>query len=458
MKEKGWADKAMKTKQHTTDMTSGNSRRQLIAFTIPLILGNIFQLAYNFTDTLVVGRFAGSVALAAVGTSDPIMNLLILGVSGICVGASVLMSQFFGAGEHDRLAEELHTVVIMGLLFSFAVLLAGVFFTEQILTVLNVPDDLLEDASAYLRIILISMPFTCLYNIYAASLRAIGDSKTPIYFLVLSSLCNIGLDILLVAGFHMGVVGAGLATAIAEALSAVLCIIYTNRTVSILRFRWRSFRPNAFLVKKTLSYGGLTAIQQCSQPIGNLMIQSTVNTLGVASIAAFNAARKIEDIGLVPGRSIGNSNTTFVAQNIGAGNTQRAEKGHTQAIQMEIVTGILISGIVLALRSPLMRIFTADAEIISEGIRYFAIIGFFYWLPCINNGNQGYFRGVGRMKTVLLGTLTQISLRVIFTILLIPRYGIEGIGIACVIGWTVQCIWQTIYHRMIIGKSVKAAK
>lgn len=429
------------------DMTEGSLLPELCAFTLPLILGNFFQLLYNMVDTIVIGRFAGSQALAAVGTSDPIMTILIWGVSGVCVGSSVLMSNFFGAKEYDRLKDELKTTIVMGLLAAVVVLLAGMATCNLLLHVLNVPDDVFADAGIYLRIIYLGMPFTCLYNIYSAALRSIGDSRTPLRYLMVSNVLNMVLDILLVAGFHMGVAGAGLATVVAEGLSAVLCIIYVQKQIPLLQFPIAQLAyPDKELAKKTISYGGITALQQCAQPIGNLMIQGSINTLGAASIAALHAVRKIEDIGLVPGRTISTSIMTCTAQNRGAKNQERMEKGFRIGMGMELFTGLLLFPILFVLKRPLMLLFTTDEAIIAEGLSYYAIMAGAYWLSSFTNGTQGYFRGIGAMTTTLFGTLSQITVRVIVTFLLIPRIGIQGIGYACIAGWVFMLVWQTPYR------------
>ena len=429
-------------KAKVTDMTRGGILTHLIQFSIPLILGNLFQLSYNMVDTMVIGRFAGSASLAAVGTCDQIMTLLILGVSGVCIGASVLMGNFFGAGEMEKLLEEMKTTVLLGLAFSLLVMCAGIPLTGPIFHLMRVQPEMMADATVYLRLIFAGMPFTCLYNIYAAALRSIGDSKTPVRYLMISCLINIALDLILVALLRIGVLGAALATVIAQALSALLCIRYVNAHVPQLRFGWKTLRVNRALAGKTLSYGGMTALQQCSQPIGNIIIQSSVNALGVSAASAFSAVRKIEDIGLLPGRSIATGMTAFTAQNKGAQNALRVRQGYLKGIGLEIAAGGMVCLAVLLLRFPLMSLFTADSAILAEGVRYFQVIAFCYWLPCVNNGNQGYFRGLGRMTVTLLATLTQITVRVIMTLALTPGMGISGVGLACVIGWSAMMAWQ----------------
>lgn len=431
------------------DMTRGSILRHLVSFSVPLMLGNLFQLSYNMVDTVVIGRFAGSTALAAVGTCDQIMNLLILGVSGVCVGASVLMGNFFGAGDREKLSSELGTTLVMGLLFALAVMVVGIPLTGVIFRLMRVSEAMMGEATVYLRIIFAGMPFTCLYNIYAAALRSIGDSQTPVRYLVVSCIVNGALDVALVVGAGLGVLGAALATVIAQALSSALCIAYVNRRVPLLRLGWRALRIDRALAGRTLAYGGMTALQQCSQPIGNLVIQGSVNALGVSAAAAFSAVRKIEDIGLLPGRSVGTAITALSAQNRGAGNGERVEQGYRRGMGLEVAVGLAMCLAVLLLRRPLMTLFTGDEAIVESGVRYFDIIGFCYWLPCLTNGMQGYFRGIGRMTVTLFGTLTQICVRVLATLLLVPVMGIPGVGLACVLGWSAMLSWQVPLRRRL---------
>lgn len=441
--------KRITTAPTARDMTRGSIWRHLIAFSIPLMLGNLFQLSYNMVDTIVIGRFAGSTALAAVGTCDQIMNLLILGVSGVCIGASVLMGHFFGAGEHDRLISELRTTVVMGLLFALMVMALGIPLTGGIFALMRVRPEMVPEATLYLRVIFAGMPFTCLYNIYAAALRSIGDSRTPVRYLILSCFVNAGLDVLLVVGARMGVLGAALATVAAQALSSVMCIRHVNRRVPLLRTGWRALRIDRDLLGMTLSYGGMTALQQCSQPIGNLIIQSSVNALGISAAAAFSAVRKIEDIGLLPGRSISTAITALVAQNRGAKDHERVEQGYRRGMGLECMAGAAVCLVVLILRRPLMTLFTTDADIVEQGVRYFNIIAYCYWLPCLTNGIQGYFRGMGRITVTLFGTVTQISVRVAATLLLVPVMLIPGVGLACVLGWTALLAWEVPLQRRV---------
>ncbi len=431
-----------------TDLTKGNITRHLISFTIPLILGNLFQLTYNAVDSIVIGRFAGNEALAAVGTAEPVMNFLIMGITGLCVGTSVLMSNFYGAGKLDDLKKEMGTCLRIGGIFAMLLFAGGILASGVILRLMQVPEDILGLSISYLRVIFIGMPFTCLYNIYAAALRSVGDSKTPIRFLAFSSVLNGILDVIFVAGFGLGVFGAGLATDIAESVSAIACMLYVYKKVPVLHISRLDLVPDKEFTRKTLHYGSTTALQQCAQPIGKLAIQGMVNTLGVSTIAAFNAVGKIEDFALVPERSVSTSMMTFIAQNDGAEEKERVRKGFLSGMTIETCYFVFICVVLLLFHRQMLFLFSTDETILSEGQRYFSVMAFFYFFSAMTNGMQGFFRGKKYMKVSLAGSLTQISVRVLFTFLLIPGLGITGIAFACAAGWIAMLI-------LVVGYGVR---
>ena len=431
-----------------TDLTNGNITKHLISFTIPLILGNVFQLTYNAVDSIVIGRFAGNEALAAVGTAEPVMNFLIMGIAGLCVGTSVLMSNYYGAGKYEDLKKEMGTCLRIGGIFSMILFAGGILTSGIILKLMQVPEDILDLSVSYLRVIFIGMPFTCLYNIYAAALRSVGDSKTPIRFLAFASILNGILDVIFVAGLRLGVFGAGLATDIAESVSAVACMIYVFKKVPVLHISRLDLAPDKEFTRKTLHYGSTTALQQCAQPIGKLAIQGVVNTLGVSTIAAFNAVGKIEDFALVPERSVSTAMMTFIAQNDGAEEKERVQKGFWTGMIIETSYFVFICIVLLLFHRQMLFLFSTDETIIREGGRYFSVMAFFYFFSAMTNGMQGFFRGKKHMKISLFGSLTQISVRVLFTFLLVPYLGITGIAFACAAGWIAMLI-------LVIGYGIR---
>ncbi|MGM9946459.1 MATE family efflux transporter [Floccifex sp.] len=436
---------------NSIDFTSGTSWKQILGFAIPLMLGNFFQLTYNVCDSIIVGRFASKEALAAIGTSDSILTLLTLAVSGICIGASVLMSQFFGAHQFKEMQEEFSTLLCMGSVFGMIVMILGLLSCEMILKSMNVPYEILSSAKLYLNISFSGLPFIVLYNICSSGLRSISNAKIPTLSLILSSITNIGLDLLFVCGFSWSVFGAGLATVLSQALSFFICLFYIQRKEKRLKMSFVCKKEYMYL---TMRYGFFSALQQCAQPIGKLCIQGMVNSLGIYAMAAFNAIGKIEDIGLVPGRTLSDAMMTFVAQNKGANQEKRMEKGFKEGMFLEFVFGLCISFLLFCFRKPLMSLFTDNESIIYQGISYFSVMFIAYALSNLANGNQGYFRGIGKMKITLLGTITQISIRTIASFIWIEKYCLKGVGFACMTGWIVQFIWQWLYHYKYIKKSL----
>lgn len=431
------------------DMTQGSITRQLISYSVPLILGNLFQLTYNAVDSIIAGRFIGKEALAAEGMASPVMNLVILGISGICMGAGVLMSEFFGAKQLEKLKREMSTAVLFGLYFSLTVTGMGIIFTPALLRLLHVPEELMKMTAVYLRIIFIGAPFTYFYNALSSALKSVGDSKTPLKFLMFSSVLNGVLDLIFIGGLGFGIVCSAVTTVAAEAVSAGLSVWYVYQKIPLLRLERGEFVMDRGLLKTTLQYGSVTALQQSCQPVGKVLIQGAVNTLGVDVIAAYNAVTRIDDFACLPEQSISHGITTFEAQNRGAQKPERMKKGFGRGLLLEFGYWIGICAVVLLIRNTVLKLFVTgeSAEAIAViGGQYLAIMAFFYIFPAFTNGFQGFYRGMGMMKMTLLGTFIQTSLRVIFTWLLTPSMGISGVAFACAAGWSVMLLVEIPYY------------
>lgn len=438
-------------------MTEGNISRHLISYSVPLILGNLFQLTYNAVDSIIVGRFIGKEALAAVGTANPVMSIIVLGISGISMGASVLMSGFFGARDYGQLKKELATTAVFGLYFSAAVAFAGVLCARALLRALQVPGEILEIAALYLRIIFLGAPFTYFYNTVSAALKSVGDSRTPLKFLILASVLNAVLDLIFIGIFRLGIICSAATTVIAEAVSAVLCIVYVYHNIELLQIGRREFVIDKQLLKQTLRYGGVTALQQSCQPLGKLLIQGAVNTMGIDAIASFNAVSRVDDYACLPEQSIANGITTFVAQNRGANKTDRIMQGFRTGLVLEFFYWMLICAVTWLLKRPFMQLFVTEGNesVIALGCGYLSLMAVFYIFPGFTNGFQGFFRGMGRMQVTLLGTLIQTSLRVICVYLLVPRIGLNGVAVACAAGWSAMLLFEVPYSVYIMHKNLE---
>ena len=438
-------------------MTTGSAFRHLIAYAIPLVLGNLFQLTYNAVDSMIAGRFIGSEALAATGMAGPVVNIIILGISGICIGAGVLMSGFFGAKDLGKLKRELSTMLTAGIGFSIIAALLGIAITYPLLKILNVPEEVLGITAVYLRIIFIGTPFTYIYNALSATLKSVGDSKTPLYFLAFSSVVNCALDLFLIGYMGFGITCSAITTVVAQAVSTLLTAVYIARKIPLLSLTTKDIAIDKGLLKLTMQYGSVTALQQACQPIGKLLIQSSVNTLGVSVIAAYNAVTRVDDFAFTPEQSIGHSITTFTAQNRGAGKKDRIVNGFIKGLITEAVYFLMIFAAVSLLNKPIMSLFVSGEgaeEVIFQGHQYLSTMAFFYILPAMTNGIQGFFRGIGRMKVTLLCTFIQTSIRVIATFILVPHYGIHAIAYACAAGWIAMLLFEVPYyfaHRKRMG-------
>ena len=436
---------------NTRKMTGGSIARHLIAYALPLILGNFFQLTYNAVDSIIIGKFAGENALAAVSAANPVMTIVILGVSGISIGASVLMSRFFGAGQEELLRREAATTIVFGAAASAAVFVPGLLLSGPILRLLRVPQEILPLAIGYLRIIFVGFLFTFQYNILAACLRSVGDSRTPVIYLAAASVLNGVLDVLFVALCDLGVAGAGLATVIAEAVSVLLCALHMRRHTPLLRLSLRELRVDPALLRETIRSGAITALQQACQPVGKVLIQSVINAQGVAVIAAFNAVSRVDDFACIPEQSISSAMMTCVAQNRGAGQTQRVRETLRVGMRLELVYGLFILVLVQLIKTPVMRLFAAQdsVQMVAMGVDYLTLMAFFYILPGMTNGIQGFFRGMGEMKTTLVATFIQISIRTAVVAVLVPRVGISGAALACAVGWSFMLMYAYARYRSV---------
>ncbi len=427
------------------DMTRGSVHRHLLGYAIPLVLGNLFQLMYNVVDTMIAGRFIGKEALAAAGTASPVMNLVIMGISGLCIGMGVLMSEFFGAQDYTKLRVEMASMLHFGLYFSLAVAAVGFVSAELILRLIRVPQTLMPMAGKYLRIIFLGTPFTYFYNALASSLKSMGDSAAPLRFLIISTVLNAALDVILIGFLGFGIVCSAVTTVIAQAVSALLAAWHVFRRVPLLHPARREWRIDRALLGKTLRFGSITALQQATQPIAKLLIQGAVNPLGVEVIAAYNAAERVDDFALLPERSLGVALTTFIAQNRGAQKSERLKDGFRAGMALEMGYGLLICMVLFVFNEPLMRLFgsgsDADALVLYGG-SYLKTMAVFYLFPALTNGVQGFFRGMGNARMTLVCTALQSTLRTIFTYLLTPSMGIRGIAFACAIGWTGMLVYE----------------
>ncbi len=420
-----------------TDFTKGKVTPELIRFTIPLVLGNLFQLLYNAVDSVIVGRYVGKEALAAVGTSNPLMTLVILFFNGITLGAGILIGNHYGAKDYKTLRRQISTTMLGGLAFALAVSVVFILLAHPLFSLMQVEESVRDLAVSYMRIIFMGLVFTFMYNCFASILRAIGDSVGPLVFLVISAVLNVLGDLVFVAWLGWGIRGAAFSTVLCEALSAVLCMIYIQKKEPVLRLgrEWLVFDKSLF--RTTVSYGWTSAMQQATVQLGKIGVQTIINTLGVSVMAAFTIVSRIDDMATIPQQNIGHAMTSFMAINRGAGETGRMKEGFRKGVMIEMIYSLIIFAVALIFARPLVAMATADESVIAQGIIYLRLISFMYFLPGLTNVIQGFFRGIGDLKITLISSLTNMGVRVLAAAVLVFvfRMGMQAVPLACMAGW-----------------------
>lgn len=429
----------------TKDLTTGKIMPILVKFTIPLVLGNLFQLTYNAVDSIIVGHFVGKEALAAVGICNPITTLMILFLNGLCMGAAILMGMQYGAKDYDTLHRQISTTMLSGVVFSVTLTVLCVIFAVPMLKLIQVDPSIMDLTAEYLRIIFWGLMFTFLYNFFSSTLRALGDSNSPLYFLIISAVLNVFGDLFFVIVLKDGSRGCAISTVLSEALCSLFCVIYIQKKVPLLRLgkKWLVF--DSRLLKKTIAFGWASAMQQATVQLGKIGNQAIVNTMGVSVSAAFAVVNRIDDFAYTPEQNIAHAMTALMAQNKGAGKIDRMKEGFRCGIILETIYGILIFIICFALARPLMMMFVKDEEVIGHGVTYLHLISVMYLLPALTNGIQGFFRGIGDLKITLISSFINMALRVLAAapLVLIWKMGIEALPYSYLAGWIGMLVAET---------------
>lgn len=421
------------------DLTEGPVARSMWTFALPLIAGNLLQQFYNVADTLIVGRFLGPGALAAVGSSYTVMTFLTSVILGLCMGSGVLFSMLCGAGDTERMKNSfVQSFLFIGLVTALVEALSLIFL-DPMMGILKIPSDILEETGEYLQVIFMGLMFTFVYNYFAALLRALGNSVVPLLFLAVSALGNIVLDLVFILKFHMGTAGAAWATILAQFLSALGIGLYVCVKMPHLLPGRRHFYRDRNILKTISRYSILTCAQQSVMNFGILMVQGLVNSYGVTVMAAFAAAVKIDSFAYMPVQDFGNAFSTFIAQNQGAGKTERIRQGLRAAVLSSGLFCLVISAVIVCFAGPLMTIFISpeETEIIRIGVQYLHIEGACYvGIGCLFL-LYGLYRGLGRAGVSVVLTIISLGTRVALAYLLspVPAIGLLGIWWAVPIGW-----------------------
>ena len=433
----------------TMDMTRGKPWRLITAFAIPVLLSQVFQQLYNTADALIVGRFLGDEALAAVSSSGTLIFLIISFFTGMSMGASVTISRYFGAGDYARVSRAIHTNVLLAILCGIVLTVFGVALTPTFLRWMGTDPDVLPEAISYFRYYFFGILAVVMYNTCKGIMNALGDSRRPLYYLILSSLVNIVLDLLFIAVFHWGVWSAAAATTISQAVSMVLCLIHLTKKGTIYQVRLRDLRLDREMLGQIFRYGLPSGVQNSVIGFANVIVQSNINSFGKLAMAAYGAYSKLEGFAFLPVTSFTMALTTYVSQNLGAGEYDRAKKGSRFGIITSLLLAELI-GVLMYLFAPqLTAIFTETPEVIALGVEQARTISLFYCLLAFSHAVASVCRGAGKAfvpMTIMLVFWCVVRITYITTVMHFV-HDIQYIYWAYPITWSLSSVVYLIYYH-----------
>lgn len=428
-------------------MTEGTIWKKILVFAVPLIIGNLLQQMYSTIDSIIVGHYVGKSALAAVGSSTSIINLLIAFSQGASVGAGVVISQYIGARDKKSVHSAVHTAAAVAVLLGLFLTLAGVLMSGQLLVWMQTPDDVINDSTLYLRVYSAGLVFNVVYNMATGIMNAAGNSKRPLIYLGAASVTNIVLDMLFIAVGGMGVEGAAIATDVSQAVSCVLAMIYLFRVDADYRISPKDMHINGHMLSKIIKIGLPTGIQSMVISLSNIIIQSSINSFGSTQMAGFGAYMKVDGFNILPVLSISMAVTTFVGQNYGAGRIDRVKKGAAVTVVMGLIYTALTGILMLTFSEPIMRLFTDDADIIAAGelaMKYFCP---YYMLLSILNVLAGTVRGAGKsVPPMVILLFSMCVFRVLWIKLVLPHYNtIDVVYMVYPVSWVIGAALMALY-------------
>lgn len=432
----------------STDMTTGSIWKRMVSFAVPVFLGNLCQQLYNTVDSVIVGKFVGKQALAAVASSGNLIFMMTGFFMGLFIGAGIVIAQYFGARNYERVRSAVHTDIAFALCCGVLLTLLGVFFTPTILTWMRTPADVLSTSILYFRLYFLGSLATILYNAGMGILQAVGDSRSPLYYLVISSVVNVALDLLFVGAMDMGVAGAAVATVISQIVSAVLCIIKLTRSDGPYRLEIKRIGFDLPLLKKITSQGVPSGVQNSIIAIANVVVQSNINTFGSDAMAGCGSYSKVEGFVFLPITAFAMALTTFIGQNLGAGQFDRAKQGARIGILCSMAMAELIGVALFFLAPYAMRLFNDDLAVVAIGVRQSHIEALFFCFLAFAHGVSAVLRGAGRAQVPMYTMLgCWCILRVSYITLALKVWpDIATIFWAYPITWSVSCVVFLIYY------------
>ncbi|MCL2059198.1 MAG: MATE family efflux transporter [Oscillospiraceae bacterium] len=430
------------------DMTGGGIVPMMIRFAIPLFIGNLLQQLYNAFDAIVVGNYVSSDALAAVGASGPFINMIIAFFMGMSMGASVLISQAFGAHDAEDMRGLIHTAVSLAIALGVALSLVGVAITPAVLRVMRTPEEIIPDAVVYLRIYFCGLSALTVYNIGAAILTAIGDTRRPLYFLIISSILHILINLLAVIVFKMGIAGVGFSTVFSQLVTAVLVIVTLCRAVGPHRLELRSLRINWAYTRRIFRIGLPGGIQTSIISASNIIVQSYINLLGAQAVAGYSATTRLDAFIMLPVQTMSMTVATFVGQNLGAGNVKRARQGVKIAVTGGLMLTAALSVVTLANGRTFLRIFTPEADILEYGLRFLRVFAPLYIILNFSQIIPGALRGSGDVKMAMFTCVGSfVGLRQLYLFVMTKFiYTPESVALAYPLTWAVAGAILTVYY------------
>lgn len=431
-----------------TQMTEGSISKQLVLFAIPILISNLFQQLYNTVDTAIVGRFVGANALAAVGTCNLVVVFMIYFFIGLSNGSSIVLSQCFGQNDNKKVFKTVHTTMGLSFISGIILMIVGLLFAETILKWINTPDDVIGYAITYIKIYFLSMIPMMVFNMGTGILRAVGDSKTPLYYLAASGVANIILDLIFIVQFKFGVMGAALATTISQTISAVLIMIKLIKSNEIYKLHISKIRIDFDILKKILVIGIPTGLQSVLVCFSNIIVQSKVNLFGLNVMAALSIYYKVEGFIYMPIEAMAMAISNFIGQNIGAKNLERVKKGKKLSMRICVVMTVLIGGLIMLLHTPILKIFTTDEKVIYYGTQFILFIVPLYFIYAMNQILSGVLRGAGQtFVPMVIGLVCMCGLRVGWLVVMIGIVkDVRIIYASYPLTWIFTNIFMSIYY------------
>jgi MATE family, multidrug efflux pump len=430
------------------DLTIGKEGKLIFQFAAPMLLGNIFQQLFSIVDSIIVGNFVGKEALAAVGASFPVIFVTVSMIIGLVMGTTVVISQYFGAKDFVKVKRAIDTMYIYSSIAAVIATAAGLILSEPLLQLLGLPEDIMPQAVQYLRIYLSGIIIFFGYNGTSAILRGLGDSKTPLYFLIIATVANIIFDLLFVAVFDMGVAGAAYATLLANGIAFLLAIIWLNKTHKLIRIAIKGLHFDREIFRQSIRIGLPTGIQHTLVAMGALALMAIVNTFGTDVIAGFSVASRIDALAIVPAMSFSQAISTFVGQNIGANKPERIRTGLIATVKMSGIVTIITTILIILFGNILMNLFTNDAEVIRLGNQYLTIVSAFYLTFTLMFIYTGVMRGAGDTLIPMVFSIMSLWLiRIPIAWYLSGKIGVTGIWWAIPAGWIVGLVLSYTYYK-----------